>query len=113
MCPRSVPRYRSSRRPIDQQLKLVDKQFKSVNEEFKRLYAAINTQTWRMISAIGVIVLLGRLIDSVQPGARDSGLGTRDSVKSIGLKPNTITHLPQFSSIFSFFPCTLYPPSTL
>ena len=50
---------------VNDQFKSVNDEFKSINNEFKRLYAAINTQTWRMIGAIGLIVLLGRLIDSV------------------------------------------------
>lgn len=39
----------------------MDKRFEQTQEELKKLYQAINTQTWKMIGAIGLIVILTRL----------------------------------------------------
>nr|VFK20569.1 MAG: hypothetical protein BECKLPF1236B_GA0070989_12163 [Candidatus Kentron sp. LPFa] len=42
----------------------MDRRFEAVTDEIKQLYRAINAQTWKMIGAVGLIVLLGRLIES-------------------------------------------------
>nr|VFK23006.1 MAG: hypothetical protein BECKLPF1236A_GA0070988_103653 [Candidatus Kentron sp. LPFa]VFK35569.1 MAG: hypothetical protein BECKLPF1236C_GA0070990_103933 [Candidatus Kentron sp. LPFa] len=42
----------------------VDVRFEAMTDEIKRLYRAINAQTWKMISAVGLIVLLGKLIEN-------------------------------------------------
>nr|VFK37945.1 MAG: hypothetical protein BECKTC1821E_GA0114239_1001160 [Candidatus Kentron sp. TC] len=39
-------------------------EIKQINEEIKRMYQAINGQTWKMIGAVGVIVLLGKVIEN-------------------------------------------------
>jgi exonuclease VII large subunit len=39
----------------------MDKRFEQTQEELKKLYQAINAQTWKMIGAIGLIVVLTRL----------------------------------------------------
>nr|VFJ67406.1 MAG: hypothetical protein BECKDK2373B_GA0170837_11916 [Candidatus Kentron sp. DK]VFJ67551.1 MAG: hypothetical protein BECKDK2373C_GA0170839_11669 [Candidatus Kentron sp. DK] len=39
-------------------------EIKQINEEIKRMYQAINAQTWKMIGAVGVIVLLGKVIEN-------------------------------------------------
>ena len=38
-----------------------DKRFEQTQEELKKIYQAINGQTWKMIGAIGLIIILGRL----------------------------------------------------
>ncbi|VFM95898.1 MAG: hypothetical protein BECKG1743D_GA0114223_100242 [Candidatus Kentron sp. G] len=48
---------------VDKRFEQIDKRFESNNEEIKQLYRAINAQTWKMISAVGLIVLLGKLIE--------------------------------------------------
>ena len=42
-----------------------DKRFDQVHEELKKMYQAINTQTWKMIGAIGLIVILARLAGGI------------------------------------------------
>jgi septal ring factor EnvC (AmiA/AmiB activator) len=54
---------------VDKRFEQVDKRFEQVQEELKKLYQAINTQTWKMIGAIGLIVVLARLADSLRLGA--------------------------------------------
>nr|VFK11402.1 MAG: hypothetical protein BECKLPF1236A_GA0070988_100543 [Candidatus Kentron sp. LPFa]VFK27583.1 MAG: hypothetical protein BECKLPF1236C_GA0070990_100493 [Candidatus Kentron sp. LPFa] len=49
---------------VDRRFEQVDKRFEAVTDEIKQLYRAINAQTWKMIGAVGLIVLLGRLIES-------------------------------------------------
>lgn len=34
------------------------------NQQLTKMYEAINSQTWKMIGAVGFIVILGRLIDT-------------------------------------------------
>nr|VFK38505.1 MAG: hypothetical protein BECKSD772F_GA0070984_102511 [Candidatus Kentron sp. SD]VFK44824.1 MAG: hypothetical protein BECKSD772E_GA0070983_104410 [Candidatus Kentron sp. SD] len=36
----------------------MDRRFEAVTDEIKQLYRAINAQTWKMIGAVGLIVLL-------------------------------------------------------
>nr|VFK48760.1 MAG: hypothetical protein BECKTC1821D_GA0114238_10632 [Candidatus Kentron sp. TC] len=42
----------------------MDRRFETVTDEVKQLYRTINAQTWKMISAVGLIVLLGRVIEN-------------------------------------------------
>jgi chaperonin cofactor prefoldin len=46
---------------VDKRFEQVDKRFEQTHEELKKLYQAINSQTWKMIGAIGLIVVLARL----------------------------------------------------
>nr|VFJ55796.1 MAG: hypothetical protein BECKDK2373C_GA0170839_105011 [Candidatus Kentron sp. DK]VFK10065.1 MAG: hypothetical protein BECKLPF1236A_GA0070988_1003122 [Candidatus Kentron sp. LPFa]VFK32875.1 MAG: hypothetical protein BECKLPF1236C_GA0070990_1018411 [Candidatus Kentron sp. LPFa]VFK80059.1 MAG: hypothetical protein BECKSD772D_GA0070982_108212 [Candidatus Kentron sp. SD] len=59
------------RQDMDRRFEEVNKRFdtitgeiKQINEEIKRMYQAINGQTWKMIGAVGVIVLLGKVIEN-------------------------------------------------
>ena len=42
----------------------MNNRFEKVTDEMKKLYTTVNTQTWRMIGTVGLIVLLGKLIES-------------------------------------------------
>ena len=42
----------------------MDNRFAKVTDEMKKLYTTVNTQTWRMIGTVGLIVILGKLIES-------------------------------------------------
>nr|VFK20563.1 MAG: hypothetical protein BECKLPF1236B_GA0070989_12161 [Candidatus Kentron sp. LPFa] len=55
---------RTLRQDMDRRFEQVDRRFEAVTDEIKQLYRAINAQTWKMIGAVGLIVLLGRLIES-------------------------------------------------
>nr|VFK11401.1 MAG: hypothetical protein BECKLPF1236A_GA0070988_100542 [Candidatus Kentron sp. LPFa]VFK27582.1 MAG: hypothetical protein BECKLPF1236C_GA0070990_100492 [Candidatus Kentron sp. LPFa] len=55
---------RTLRQDMDRCFEQVDRRFEAVTDEIKQLYRAINAQTWKMIGAVGLIVLLGRLIES-------------------------------------------------
>lgn len=46
---------------VDKRFEQMDKCFEQTQDELKKLYQAINTQTWKMIGAIGLIVILARL----------------------------------------------------
>ncbi len=46
---------------VDKRFEQVDKRFEQTQEELKKIYQAINAQTWKMIGAIGLIIVLGRL----------------------------------------------------
>nr|VFK35005.1 MAG: hypothetical protein BECKMB1821I_GA0114274_10954 [Candidatus Kentron sp. MB]VFK77152.1 MAG: hypothetical protein BECKMB1821H_GA0114242_11044 [Candidatus Kentron sp. MB] len=48
---------------VDKRFEKMDKRFEAISNEIKQIYQAINTQTWKMIGAIGLIVLLGKLIE--------------------------------------------------
>nr|VFK40583.1 MAG: hypothetical protein BECKSD772F_GA0070984_10633 [Candidatus Kentron sp. SD]VFK45646.1 MAG: hypothetical protein BECKSD772E_GA0070983_10583 [Candidatus Kentron sp. SD] len=48
---------------VDRRFEQSDRRFESINEEIRQVYRAINAQTWKMIGAVGAIVLLGRLIE--------------------------------------------------
>ncbi|MGI9213128.1 MAG: hypothetical protein ACR2HF_11715 [Methylococcaceae bacterium] len=50
---------------IDKRFEQVDERFKEMNDELKKMYQAINTQTWKMIGAIGLIVVLGRMAGNI------------------------------------------------
>ena len=50
---------------VDKRFEQVDKRFEQMQEELKKMYQAINTQTWKMIGAIGLIVILARLAGAV------------------------------------------------
>jgi len=41
-----------------------NKKFDAMQVELNKMYQAINNQTWKMIGAVGFIVLLGRLIET-------------------------------------------------
>lgn len=49
----------------DKRFDQVDRRFDQTNEELRKLYQAINAQTWKMIGAIGLIVILARLAGNV------------------------------------------------
>ena len=49
---------------VDKRFEQVDRRFEAMTDEIKRLYRAINAQTWKIISAVGLIVLLGKLIEN-------------------------------------------------
>ncbi len=40
------------------------KELKDIRNEMNKIYQSINNQTWKMIGAVGLIVILGKLIDS-------------------------------------------------
>ena len=46
---------------VDKRFELMQGELKNMQEELKKMYQAINTQTWKMIGAIGLIVILARL----------------------------------------------------
>jgi len=46
---------------VDKRFEQVQEEIKKMQEEIKKMYQAINTQTWKMIGAIGLIVVLARL----------------------------------------------------
>jgi DNA anti-recombination protein RmuC len=46
---------------VDKRFEQVDKHFNDMQRELRAVYRAINTQTWKMIGAIGLIVILARL----------------------------------------------------
>nr|VFK30111.1 MAG: hypothetical protein BECKMB1821G_GA0114241_10594 [Candidatus Kentron sp. MB] len=48
---------------VEKRFEQVDKHFEAITDEIKQIYQSINTQTWKMIGAIGLIVLLGKLIE--------------------------------------------------
>ncbi len=50
---------------LDEMSKDNGKRFEQNQEEFRKLYQAINSQTWKMIGAIGLIVILARLAGGV------------------------------------------------
>nr|VFK40834.1 MAG: hypothetical protein BECKTC1821E_GA0114239_10084 [Candidatus Kentron sp. TC] len=52
------------RQNMDRRFEQVDRRFEAITDEIKQLYRAIDVQTWKMIGAVGLIVLLGRLIES-------------------------------------------------
>ena len=54
---------------FEEMRKDMDRRFEQTQEELKKLYQAINTQTWKMIGAIGLIVILARLADSLHLAA--------------------------------------------
>ena len=54
---------------FEEMRKDMDRRFEQTQEELKKLYQAINTQTWKMIGAIGLIVVLARLADSLHLAA--------------------------------------------
>ena len=48
---------------VDKRFEQVDKRFETLQEDVKKLYITINNQTWRMIGAVGAIVVLSRVVD--------------------------------------------------
>ena len=50
---------------VDKRFKQVDKRFEELSHEIKNIYQAINNQTWKMIGAIGSIIVLSKLIESL------------------------------------------------
>nr|VFK35007.1 MAG: hypothetical protein BECKMB1821I_GA0114274_10955 [Candidatus Kentron sp. MB]VFK77153.1 MAG: hypothetical protein BECKMB1821H_GA0114242_11045 [Candidatus Kentron sp. MB] len=48
---------------LDENIERKDKHLEVITDEFNKIHQAINTQTWKMIGAIGLIVLLGKLIE--------------------------------------------------
>ncbi len=52
---------------MDKRFEQMDRRFEQTQDELRRLYQAINTQTWKMIGALGLIVILARLAGGLQP----------------------------------------------
>jgi len=50
---------------IDDRFEKIDKKFEDMHKEFNRLYSAINSQTWKMISAIGLIAVFIKIADNL------------------------------------------------
>jgi len=50
---------------VDKRLEQVDKRFEQLSGEIREIYKAINSQTWKMIGAIGLIVVLSKLVDDL------------------------------------------------
>ena len=50
---------------VDKRFEQMDKRFEQTQEELRKLYQAINSQTWKMIGAIGLIVILARMAGGV------------------------------------------------
>jgi uncharacterized protein (DUF3084 family) len=48
---------------VDKRFEQVDKRFEVMQIELQKVYQAINSQTWKMIGSVGLIVILGKLID--------------------------------------------------
>ena len=46
---------------MEKRFEQVDKRFEQTQDELRKIYQAINGQTWKMIGAIGLIIVLGRL----------------------------------------------------
>ena len=49
----------------DKRFEQVDKRFEQLSGEIREIYKAINSQTWKMIGAIGLIVVLSKLVDDL------------------------------------------------
>ena len=43
----------------------IDERFEILSNEIKNIYKAINNQTWKMLGAIGLIVVLSKLAESL------------------------------------------------
>ena len=54
---------------IDEKFEKIDQEFKNMHKEFRkefnRLYSAINSQTWKMIGAIGLIAIFIKIADNL------------------------------------------------
>jgi flagellar capping protein FliD len=50
---------------VDKRFEQVDKRFEEMNNEIKKIYQAINNQTWKMLGGVGLIVILGKIIDDL------------------------------------------------
>lgn len=54
---------------MDQRFEKVDERFEQLradmNRRLEQLYQTVNTQTWKMIGAVGLIVVLGKLIEQI------------------------------------------------
>lgn len=54
---------------VDQRFEKVDERFEQLradmNRRLEQLYQTVNTQTWKMIGAVGLIVVLGKLIEQI------------------------------------------------
>jgi uncharacterized coiled-coil DUF342 family protein len=49
----------------DKRFEQVDKRFEEISKEIKNIYQAINNQTWKMLGGVGLIVILGKIIDDL------------------------------------------------
>ena len=49
---------------VDRRFENVDKRFESMLIEINKVYQCTNSQTWKMIGSVGLIVLLGKLIEA-------------------------------------------------
>ena len=47
------------------EIKNINIEIKNINIEIKNIYKAINNQTWKMLGAIGLIVVLSKLAESL------------------------------------------------
>jgi archaellum component FlaC len=50
---------------VDKRFEQVDKRFEEISKEIKNIYQAINNQTWKMLGGVGLIVILGKIIDDL------------------------------------------------
>nr|VFJ61910.1 MAG: hypothetical protein BECKDK2373B_GA0170837_11058 [Candidatus Kentron sp. DK]VFJ68297.1 MAG: hypothetical protein BECKDK2373C_GA0170839_11804 [Candidatus Kentron sp. DK] len=48
---------------ITDEIKQINVEIKQIHQEIKQMYRAINAQTWKMLGAVGLIVLLGKMIE--------------------------------------------------
>ncbi len=53
------------RKDSDKKFEQTDKRFEQMSQEIKHIYQAINSQTWKMIGAIGLIVVFSKLAESL------------------------------------------------
>ena len=58
-------RFEQMDKRFEEMRKDLDKRFEQTQDELKKLYQAINSQTWKMIGAIGLIVILARLAGGI------------------------------------------------
>jgi len=50
---------------IDEKFEKIDEKFEKIHKDMNRLYSAINSQTWKMIGAIGLIVVFIKVADNL------------------------------------------------
>nr|VFK35737.1 MAG: hypothetical protein BECKMB1821I_GA0114274_11414 [Candidatus Kentron sp. MB]VFK77343.1 MAG: hypothetical protein BECKMB1821H_GA0114242_11264 [Candidatus Kentron sp. MB] len=65
-----IKRFNTHIEPIHQHIKCLDKKIEpkdknleAFTDQIKQIYQAIDTKTWKIIGAIGLIVLLGKPIE--------------------------------------------------
>ncbi len=48
---------------VDKRFEQFEKHFEKMTDEIKKIYQSVNSQTWKMIGAVGPIVLLDRFFE--------------------------------------------------